>query len=205
MDKEQILSTISEKIGQIGLSQRTIAAYVESHMPSEGTEPDEAYFAKAESFLKSIAGQYSHDVAEKVNEFKKNYKPDQNEGQGNNKDLDFLKSEFEKLKEELLKAKQVSSADKMRQEVLGKKGELKVRNANLWDDAVEMVKITNESTVDSVFASAKEIYESKMKRYYGDGAKPYTNTEGGGPNEADVNKKLREAYQKQLRDEGKIV
>lgn len=198
------------EIGQIGLSQRTVMAYIENHMPSEGTEPNEEYFAKAKAFLQSVAGQFSHDVANQVNEFKKNYKPEPptektKENQEKDLSLDFLKSEFEKLKEEILKAKQISNADKMRQEVLGKKEELKVRNANLWDDAVEMVKITEESNVDSVFASAKEIYESKMKRYYGDGAKPYTTTSGGGASEADANKKLREAYQKQLRDEGKIV
>lgn len=192
------------EIGQIGLSQRTVMAYVESHMPSEGTEPNEEYFAKAKSFLQSVAGQFSHDVANQVNEFKKNYKPEPTGGQNNNKDFDSLKSEFEKLKEEILKAKQVSSADKMRHEVLSKKDELKVRNANLWDDAVEMVKITEESTLDSVFASAKEIYESKMKRYYGDGAKPYVTTSGGGGSEAEANKKLRENYQKQLRDQGVI-
>ena len=198
------------EIGQIGLSQRTVMADIENHMPSEGTEPNEEYFAKAKAFLQSVAGQFSHDVANQVNEFKKNYKPEQptvqtQSSQEKENSLDFLKSEFEKLKEEILKAKQISNADKMRQEVLGKKEELKVRNANLWDDAVEMVKITEESNVDSVFASAKEIYESKMKRYYGDGAKPYTTTSGGGASEADANKKLREAYQKQLRDEGKIV
>jgi hypothetical protein len=204
MDKEQILSTLMGEIGQIGLSQRTVMAYVENHMPSEGTEPNEEYFAKAKSFLQSVAGQFSHDVANQVNEFKKNYKPETTGGQNNNKDFDSLKSEFEKLKEEIFKAKQVSNADKMRHEVLGKKDELKVRNANLWDDAVEMVKITEESTLDSVFASAKEIYESKMKRYYGDGAKPYVTTSGGGGSEAEANKKLRENYQKQLRDQGVI-
>lgn len=195
------------KVGETGLSQRTVMAYVESHLPSEGVEPSEEYFAKAESFLKSIAGQYNHDVANQVNEFKKNYAPTpepKKVEEPKNDVLDFMKSEIEKLKEEFLKAKQITSADKMRQEVLNKKEELKVRNANLWDDAVEMVKITEGADVNAVFASAKEIYESKMKRYYGDGAKPYGSTENSAGSVQEANKKLREEYQKKLRDEGKI-
>lgn len=66
MEQETILSTLTEKMGDTQLSARTLTAYIESHPVAEGTEPDEAYFTTATTFLKSLEGQYKHDVAEGI-------------------------------------------------------------------------------------------------------------------------------------------
>ena len=51
--------------------------YIELNPLAEGTEPDDAYYSKATSFLQGMQGQYNHDVATQVESFKKNYKPQQ--------------------------------------------------------------------------------------------------------------------------------
>ena len=76
MEKEQILSEMVAKLGKTSLSQRTISGYVEGNLPTDGVEPDDAYWQKHVGFLKSLDGNFSHDVAHAVDEFKKSYKAD---------------------------------------------------------------------------------------------------------------------------------
>ena len=75
MEQEKILSTLSEKLGETSFSPQTLQTYVELNSIAEGSEPDEAYWNKAVNFLKGMQGQYNHDVATRVEDFKKNYKP----------------------------------------------------------------------------------------------------------------------------------
>lgn len=57
MEKETLLSTLTEKLGETPLSQRTLDSYISDNLPAEGTEPDEAYWEKHTKFLKSLTGQ----------------------------------------------------------------------------------------------------------------------------------------------------
>ena len=79
MEAEKISVELKDKVGETSLSDKTISDYVSQNLPADGTEPDEAYFTKHVNFLKSLSGNFNHDIAEKVNtqveEFKKNYKP----------------------------------------------------------------------------------------------------------------------------------
>lgn len=80
MEAEKIISTLKEKVGTTDFSDRTIGVYVENNPLAEGVEPDEEYFKKGVTFLKSLQGQYNADFSSKLNakveEFKKNYKPE---------------------------------------------------------------------------------------------------------------------------------
>lgn len=80
MEAEKIISTLKEQIGTTDFSDRTIGVYVENNPLAEGVEPDEEYFKKGVTFLKSLQGQYNADFSSKLNakveEFKKNYKPE---------------------------------------------------------------------------------------------------------------------------------
>ena len=80
METEKIISTLIEKVGTTGLSQRTISDYVNNNLLPEGSEPDDAYFTKHASVLKSLSGNYDHDLAGKIDEFKKNYKVEKPHG-----------------------------------------------------------------------------------------------------------------------------
>jgi hypothetical protein len=75
METEKIISNLKSRIGTTSLSDRTLNDYVNVNLPAEGTEPDEAYFKRHSEVLKSLSGNFNKDVAERVDEFKKNYKP----------------------------------------------------------------------------------------------------------------------------------
>ena len=72
MEKEQILSELTTRLGQTSLSSQTLMKYIELNPVAEGVEPDDAYYSKATSFLQGMQGQYNHDVATQVESFKKN-------------------------------------------------------------------------------------------------------------------------------------
>jgi hypothetical protein len=75
METEKIISTLKEKIGTTSLSDRTISDYVNNNLLADGTEPDDNYFTKHSNILKSLSGNFNADVATRVEDFKKNYKP----------------------------------------------------------------------------------------------------------------------------------
>ena len=87
--KRKNLSTLTEKLGKTSFSQKTLETYVGKHLPSEGTEPDDAYWALHTEVLKTLEGQYNHDVAEAVEEAKKNFATPQNPNS-----CPFSKTEF---------------------------------------------------------------------------------------------------------------
>ena len=176
MEQEQILSELNSQLGQTSLSERTIREYVAENMPEEGQEFD---FGKHAKILKSLNGNFSHDVARKVEEFKKNYKPQPEEEPKKEDDapepskIQQLLSRIEALEkgnEESSKAVRQSS---LRAEVEALKDSLKVHNKNLWKDCVKEVAINDSDTQDKVLANVKALYEKKLKDYFGEGAAPY--------------------------------
>ena len=75
MEKETLLSTITERLGETPLSQRTISDYIDQNLPAEGTEPDDAYWTRHVNVLKSLAGNYRSDLAAGIEGFKRTFKP----------------------------------------------------------------------------------------------------------------------------------
>ena len=140
MEKEKILSTLTEKLGKTSFSQKTLETYVGKHLPSEGTEPDDAYWALHTEVLKTLEGQYNHDVAEAVEEAKKNFTTPQNpNSKPNTTPLadDAITKRLEALEKALADEKKKSSMDMLRNSVLEKGQELKVSNKSLWNDVVK--------------------------------------------------------------------
>ncbi len=171
MEKEQILSTLNEQLGQTSLSQRTISDYVDNNLPAEGAEFD---FERHAKILKSLNGNFSADVAKQVEDFKKNYKPSDSttetpKGSG---DPDLLKR-IEQLEGRLAESAKNATANNLRSEVTAKGKSLKVANEAIWEDAVKAVQIGDNDTAEDVTAKAKKEYERLLKRYHGDGAAPY--------------------------------
>ena len=209
MEKEQILSTFKEKVGQTSLSEKTISDYINANLPAEGTEPDEAYWERHTTFFKSLNGNYSADVAKQVNDFKKNYKPetkeDPNKGKGEGE-----KSDLEKRLEQLENAQKESarnaSANALRSEVSAKGKSLKVANEAIWEDAVKAVQIGENDSADDVTAKAKKEYERMLKRYHGEGVSPYGNSgrQGASKEAEEEAKAKREAFKERMRRAGKL-
>lgn len=204
MEKEQILSTLNEQLGQTSLSQRTISDYVDNNLPAEGVEFD---FERHAKILKSLNGQYSADVAKQVEDFKKNYKPSDSTTETQNKGE---KSELEKRIEQLERANaehaKNATANNLRSEVTAKGKSLKVANEAIWEDAVKAVQIGENMTADEVTAEAKKIYERQLKRYVGEGAAPYGSSgRQGASKEAEKEQAdRREAFFDQQRKAGRL-
>lgn len=67
METAQIISTITERLGETPLSSRSISDIINANLPATGTEPDEAYFTNLVTMLKTFGsvyqGQHNHDTA----------------------------------------------------------------------------------------------------------------------------------------------
>lgn len=216
MDKEKIFSTISERLEAEGIKtgpfKRSISTYIDSNLPAEGTEPDDDYFNRHVGVLRSFSGQFNHDVASQVEEFKKNYKPEPapKPEPSKNEESETIKA----LRDEIagLKSRIDVRDEQSRTEALIKKvtsdSSLNVANKNLWRDSVAAVDIEKSDDTASVTAKAKRIYERKVKEYFGDGAVPYGSSgQKGGP-AVDKNspeaKKMREAFKAKMKAQGRL-
>lgn len=201
MEKEQILSTLTEKLGNTSFSPKSLQTYVENNLPEEGTEPDEAYWSRHTAILNSFQGQFNHDVATKVTEqanakfeeYKKSYKPSAEPPKGEdgvkseNDEYNALKAELEELKRQFS-----DSANKMTQaELMGKvKESMKSQNAS---DAYVLEKCLQGRTLDAT-KSVEELtrqmlseYDKEYKACRGEGAAPRIATgSGGGKSKTDL-------------------
>lgn len=206
MEQEQILSEIKAKVGQTSLSDKTLTDYVSANIP-EG-EPDEAYFTKHVNILKSLNGNYSHDVANQVNEFKKNYKPQQEPPKVETppKGDDELRKRLEALEKAYQEEKKANALNSIRAEVKSKAAELKVANKAIWNDVVESIQVEDDSTSENLLAEVKKTYERKLKEYTGEGASPYGgNQRSGAPAVSTEEAKARiEAFKEKQRARGKL-
>lgn len=181
MEQEQILTTLTEQLGQTSLSPRTLSTYISENLPEEGKEFN---FDKHVKILKSLGGQYSHDVAEQVtiqtNEFKKNWKPEtpkpaeppKNEGN------DEISQRIAALENEFKESKRINRDNSLRSKISSLSGSLKVANENLWRDCVNSLKIEENDNEETLTAKAKARYEKKLNEYFGQGAAPYGGASG---------------------------
>lgn len=207
MEKETLLSTLTEKLGETPLSQRTIGAYVDNNLPAEGTEPDDAYWERHTAILKSMGGNYRADLAAGIEDFKRTYKPQSSSTDPANKggDPDLLKR-IEQLEGKLAESEKNATASSIRAEAAAKGKSLKVANEAIWEDAVKAVQIGDNDTADDVTAKAKKEYERLLKRYYGEGAAPYgTSSRQGASKEAEKEAAdRRERFMEKMRRSGKL-
>lgn len=187
MEKETLLTGLKKELGEpaangylgdTGVTMRTLDKYVDALLPTITSDDmvDESFFKSQASVVKAMGGQMRFEQAE----FVRNYKPkgdgqqapvnDRTSGEPGNDDL--LKR-LEALEKERDTDRKNSVVRELRSEVLKKSGDLKVSNKNLWEDSVRMVEYKEGMDVASMEARAKDIYESKLKSYFGDGAVPY--------------------------------
>lgn len=216
MEKEQILSELTTRLGQTSLSSQTLMKYIDLNPLEEGSEPDDTYFNKATGFLQGLQGQYNHDVATQVEDFKKNYKPqsipdnakdEPNEG--------TLAAKLKKMEEELLQLKGEKEAEKRAASINELKAESKsqlksqIENGgkNICNDeilgiAISDVEITDGMKVEDIVNCAKRNYEKRYKAIFGDGASPSINqfAETG----EEQAKSRREAFKELMKSRGKL-
>ena len=212
MEKEQIISTLKERIGQTSFSDRSLSDYVDNNLPTDGAEPDDAYWTKHTNILKSFGGQFSADVANTINAqiaskaeeyFGKNVDKlkaflkahpeiqidgntsttvDKPNSAGEDPKMKALEDKINDLIKERDEAKNLQKVATLVNGVKGKADELKVTRKALWEDACDKVMYAEGDTDVTFLDKVKIQYASDLKRYYGDGEKPYQNSgnPGGG-------------------------
>ena len=174
MEQEKILSTLSEKLGETSFSPQTLQAYIELNPIAEGSEPDEAYWNKAVGFLKGMQGQYNHDVATKVEDFKKNYKPQSTKND----------DELEKKLKELEARLDAEDSKKVQADLLKKvTAAMKAKQANddyVLSKTLQGVTFDTKKTVDELVTEFLPKYDAEYKACRGYGTAPRTSDGSGG-------------------------
>lgn len=185
MEKEQILSTINEKLGNTNFSEKTISDYVDAFIPEIEENPD---FDKHIGFLKSLYGNFSADVAKQVNEAKaklqtppaNKQQPDDTRYAALEEKFDKLMGNYEKLTEQLAQKESKLTQEQLMSQV---KSEMKKQGAT---DEYVLKQTLRGVTFDakkSVADLAKEMlsaYDSELTACRGKGAAPRNGGEGGG-------------------------
>ena len=206
MEKEQILSEITTRIGKTSLSQRTLTDYVNRNLPSEGTEPDDAFWEKHVGFLKSLDGNFSHDVSTQVEEFKKNYKPNQqqaNETTQEGKDNEVLellkgiKNENKELRERLDRQDQAKNQSELREKVIAG---MKAKGVNdeyvLNTTLTKYGELDSKKSVDELVESILPVYDKEYSACRGNGAVPRTGQQQQQNTKNETLKRFKERHQK---------
>lgn len=215
MEKEQILSELTTRLGQTSLSSQTLMKYIELNPLEEGTEPDDTYYSKATSFLQGLQGQYNHDVATQVESFKKNYKPQQPSDEGKTTKEGDLTAQLEEMRKELLQLKEDREAEKNAASIQAlkeaSKNQLKsqienggknICNDEILSIAISDVNFTEGMKVEDIVNAAKQNYEKRYKAIFGDGASPALNNFAQ-LDEGQTNIR-REAFKERMRAQGKL-
>lgn len=213
MEKEKILSTLTEKLGTTGLSAKTIGDYLDGNLPAEGVEPDDAYFTKHVTILKSLSGNFNHDVAQQVENFKKNYKPDPQKVEppkdpeppqpaNNDKELQELRNELAGLKTMLTEKQNAETQSAIMKDVRAKMLEKHADDSYVLDKTLQGVTFDVKKSIDELVTEQLTRYDAELKACRGTGAKPRNtgnNPTGSGSSAVDsyfAKKAAREGWAK---------
>ncbi|MCM1295402.1 MAG: hypothetical protein NC311_07645 [Muribaculaceae bacterium] len=185
MEQEQILTTLTEQLGQTSLSPRTLSDYVSENLPAEGQEFD---YDKHVKILKSLNGNFSHSVAEEVtrqvSEFKKNYRPAEPPKPAETpKEDDASKALLERIAALEDKLGKRDSAEKQ-QSILAKvRTELKKKGADdayVLDKTLQGVTFDADKSLDDTVREMLGRYDKEYTACRGKGAAPRSGDNGSG-------------------------
>ena len=187
MEKEQILSTLNERLGAEGIKtdgfQRTFNAYIDANLPAEGTEPDEAYWNRHTTFLKSLSGQFSHDVAEQVKEQTKNVpptpQPPKSEPQSN-KEVEDLKQTVADLKKRLDEKESKQTQEQLMSQVKAAMKKEGATDEYVLKQTLRGVTLDAKKSVEELSKEMLTAYDSEYTACRGKGAAPRNGGGSGG-------------------------
>lgn len=216
MQKEKLSQTLSGLVGENSLSERTWNDYLDnSVMPNLPSEEDKVgdYLGKHAIALKSINGQLNNEVATRVNEFKKNYKPITENSQqlSVNKQEDSVKqadneklTDLETRMQRFEKAEAEKKAAKVKAEKLTEVKKLMLKEGSTNQTVIGLVlpqlEIREDSTAEDLAKTGKSLYDKAYTDLYGDS---YVPAFGGGSSPGSQ-KGDKDAYMKHLKETGRI-
>lgn len=198
MEQEQIIERLRGEIGETSLSDRTITEYVSLNLPTNGTEPDDAYFTKHAGVLKSLSGNFNHDVSVAVEDFKKKWKPDPKPSPSPDptptpkpdptpngieeilKVMQTYQSKVEQLETKLMETEKTKSQEILLSKVKSKMVEQGAKDAYVLDKALANADFGNETDVDALTKRMLEKYDAEYTACRGKGGGSPRNTGNGG-------------------------
>ena len=221
MEKEKLSTELKTLAGQTSHSPQTWDSYIDNVViPFAPTEEDKLpeYLKRHAEYLKTQNGQYGKDIADltktqvasKVEEFTKNYKP--NASQPTQKDtvvdpndeiakklkeLDDFKKSLEQRHESDVKTAKITEK---RNSVLSKLKEQGADDPEVLEFVELKLSIEAESDLNVLINSATQIYNDKYSRIYKGDVNPAS---GYGGNNA-AKKNTKDAYLKHLRETGRM-
>lgn len=186
MEKEKLSSDLKGLVGENSLSDRTWNDYIDNtvmpYLPSEADKVQE-YLAKHATTLKSINGQFSHDVAAKVNEAKKAFvptpqpqaEPTKAEPAKNNDIPQWaidLQNKMEVLETEKANATKDLERLRLLSAVTSKVKELGADNEALLEMVIGSTQFAENASEDDCIKQVKAKYDEKYSKLYGEGVRP---------------------------------
>lgn len=212
MEKEKLSTQLRGLVGENSLSERTWNDYLEnSVMPFFPTEEDKQkdYLQRHATTLTSINGQLNNEVATKVNDFKKNYKPEptkpDNEPKPQHDDNEKL-SEIEQRLQRFEKAEAEKQAAKAKNDKLSEVKKLMEKDGSTNQTIIELIlprlDVREDMKAEDLAKTAKGLYDKAYSDLYGDSYVPvYGNGGGYGGN----SQKAKDDYLKHLKETGRIT
>jgi hypothetical protein len=222
MEREELISKITEKVGRTNVSAQTIGGFVDSFPLADGVEPTDEYIANVATFLgKSVSGNISLEAANAVKplnekiaslnaeiaKLKANPLTPPEEGQLKVllDNLNELKNANEDLKRRFDTLTTKQTEQQIREQVLQK-----MKDANADDDYVIKNTFLKHGTLDTK-KDVDELTKDLLKEYdieftacRGKGAVPRTANKGGVTVDSESVKKAREDYRQSLIRAGKL-
>ena len=193
MEQEQILSNLRDGLGQTSLSERTISDFASVLEVPEDETLHGDFFSKQIKILKTVEGQLSHDVATKVEDFKKNFKPVEQPKQEPKKNEDEIPDYVKELREELasIKNKELEKQKSVQSEQLINSAYEDAKKSGAVNEAVlkivkRFVSVEDGDTPISLKNKIVAQYNETYKELYGEGAAPSSSSGGSGNKKASI-------------------
>ena len=202
MEQEQILSNLKEGLGQTSLSERTISDFASVLEIPEDESLHSEYFSKQIKILKTVEGQLSHDVATKVEDFKKNFKPAEQPKQEPKNNEDEIPDYVKELRDKLasIENKELEKQKSVQSEQLINSAYEDAKKSGAENEAVlkivkRFVSVEDGDTPISLKNKIVAQYNETYQELYGEGAAPSSSSGGSGNKKASI--ESTKAYFKQ--------
>lgn len=216
MEKEKLSTELRGLVGENSLSDRTWNDYLDnSVMPNLPDEEEKRgdFLTKHANVLKSFNGQLNNEVATRVNDFKKNYKP---EPQKQTVEPEPQKQTPEKSDEKLsdietrLKkfedAEAAKQASERKQNLIKDAKKLMKEQGASHETVLELIlpqlEIGENTTAEDLAKAGKAKYDKTYSDLYGNS---YVPIHGGGSYGGGSTKKDKDSYMQHLKETGRIT
>ena len=216
MEKEKLSSELKAMVGETNFTPQSWDKYLENTvMPFLPTEEEKIsdYLSKHADSLKTMNGQINFEIAKRVNDFKKNYKPDSPTPQAQTptqqKEPTGVDSEITQQLQELAQFKsayekeQLAKAQKAKLDALLEDAKALAKEQGASDDIVmdlviPTVSLKDTDSKEAVAIAIKKAYDSTYSKLHGGGYNPAGfSSNGGGANSF-------KAYKERKQKEGKL-